>query len=539
MIGVIANQSDLAVVREFFQLFKTPWELWQTGKHYSIVLSACPGAPLPDADLIIAYGSDSCGPKDQLRRSDQPRPGSIVLRYRDTRFPVYLRLSTFEGQGKTVIVREDTNEVVGFETAGPNGKSVRIGYDLFREIRFLLSVGQPKEYAEIPTLEIHIAILRTLIVESGLPLAEIPPVPPGYEFILCLTHDVDFVGIRRHRLDRTVLGFIYRATIVSLLRFVTGQLAFGGFLRNLLAVISLPMVYSGLLRDPFDQFEQYLRIEGDLKSTFFLVPYKHIDGLSPTGRKSKGRATAYDVDDIRAEIAAILAKGCEIGLHGLDAWHDQVKAEEEREKLRQATGSYPTGLRIHWLFFSEGTPQVLEKAGFDYDSTCGYNDCLGFRAGTAQVFRPPEVERLLELPLHVQDTALFSSGRMDLTQEQGIQAIEEMVGKTRTTGGVLTVNWHMRSLGPERLWGDPYRYLLRLAENRDVWTAGGREVVAWFAQRRSAEFAEIDLERGRLRATSPESRSLPGLVLKWYNRPGSDRSIVEYTPWSGSVEFAR
>ena len=32
---------------------------------------------------------------------------------------------------------------------------------------------------------------------------------------------------------------------------------------------------------------------------------------------------------------------------------------------------------------------TLEKAGFSYDSTVGYNETIGYRAGTAQVFKHP------------------------------------------------------------------------------------------------------------------------------------------------------
>ena len=42
-----------------------------------------------------------------------------------------------------------------------------------------------------------------------------------------------------------------------------------------------------------------------------------------------------------------------------------------------------------------------------YDSTIGYNETVGYRAGTTQPYRPLAASRLLELPLHVMDTALF------------------------------------------------------------------------------------------------------------------------------------
>lgn len=461
-----------------------------------------------------------------------------MLNYRGKRFPVYGGVSTFNSTGTAIIAREDTGQSVSLEMLDRIPKTVRIGFDLFQEVRFLLSAGQPVEYAEIPTLEIHISILRDLIVGAGLPLAEIPPVPPGYDFILCLTHDVDFVSIRLHRLDRTVLGFIYRATIMSLLRCMKGQLTFGKLLRNLLAVLSLPLVYAGLIHDFFNEFERYLQIEGRLKSTFFLVPYKDVNGQSPYGGDSKRRSTRYDVDDIQQEIAVLLAKGCEIGLHGIDAWHDLTKAEEERERIRQAAGMDITGVRMHWLFFSTFSPRVLEKAGFSYDSTWGYNDRVGFRAGTAQVFRPPEAERLLELPLHIQDTALFSTGRMDLSPEQGMRAIEDLVGLSRETGGVLAVNWHMRSLGPERFWDDPYRHLLRLAERGRVWAAPAREVVEWFVLRRSVGFTEVNFEGRCIRLSAEKSESMPPLLLRLYNYPADSSGGVRDIPFSSSLAYS-
>ena len=35
----------------------------------------------------------------------------------------------------------------------------------------------------------------------------------------------------------------------------------------------------------------------------------------------------------------------------------------------------------------------LEEAGFLYDSTMGYNDAIGYWAGTSQIYKHPEVEK--------------------------------------------------------------------------------------------------------------------------------------------------
>jgi len=39
MIGVIPKVGEAAVVEEFFHLFKTPWELFQEGRTYDVVIA--------------------------------------------------------------------------------------------------------------------------------------------------------------------------------------------------------------------------------------------------------------------------------------------------------------------------------------------------------------------------------------------------------------------------------------------------------------------------------------------------------------------
>ncbi len=102
-----------------------------------------------------------------------------------------------------------------------------------------------------------------------------------------------------------------------------------------------------------------------------------------------------------------MTAGCEVGLHGIDAWLDSSKGREELEEIRRLTGASEIGVRMHWLYYDQQSPVALEKAGAAYDSTIGYNETVGYRAGTTQAYKPLEATRLLELPLHVMDTALF------------------------------------------------------------------------------------------------------------------------------------
>ena len=65
-----------------------------------------------------------------------------------------------------------------------------------------------------------------------------------------------------------------------------------------------------------------------------------------------------------------------------------ARGREELAEICRITGAADIGVRMHWLYAGEKSPAILEQAGFAYDSTSGYNETVGYRAGTTQVFKP-------------------------------------------------------------------------------------------------------------------------------------------------------
>ena len=280
----------------------------------------------------------------------------------------------------------------------------------------MLTVGQPAANANMPALELHIAFLRDLITGCGVPLVEIPPVPDGYRFIACLTHDVDHPSIRQHKWDHTMFGFLYRAVFGSLRDLIRGRLAVRDLVRNWVAALKLPLVHLGLAKDFWREFDdRYLELEKGLRSTFFVIPFKNRAGRHREGPAPGFRAAQYGAADIAGTIRKLRDAGCEVGLHGIDAWIDSSRGSEEVEEIRRLTGASKVGVRMHWLYYDRQSPQALEQAGAAYDSTIGYNETVGYRAGTTQAYKPLEASRLLELPLHVMDTALFYPAYLGLS----------------------------------------------------------------------------------------------------------------------------
>ncbi len=524
MIGVIAQDSEAAAVGEFFELFKTPWEYWRPGRPYDVVL--CTNGEYPEffqGQLLMLYSGRRL-PSDPESSAEEPKVGRArLLRYKDYEIPVYGNCVVFPHDDTALLVETESSRPAAFHPKQEKGKGkiLRVGYDLFEEFHFLLNFGQPVEHAGAPTLDLHIAFLRDQICAAGIPLLEIPPIPQGYRFIACLTHDIDHPEIRRHRFDHTAGGFLYRASIGSLLQVMMGQISVRALLTNWVAMLKWPFVQIGLARDFWCNFdERYRKIEDGLPSTYFVIPYAARCGQGISKLTAKRRAAGYGARDIEATLGKILTTGGEIGLHGIDAWLDSQAGLQELEEIRLLTSDREIGVRMHWLCYDESSPKRLERAGASYDSTVGYRETVGFRAGTMQAYVPPGASSLMELPLHVMDTALFFPGYLGLTAQEADGALAGLVDDAALFGGCLTINWHDRSLAPERLWTESYSNLLDKLRMRGAWFATARQAVAWFRQRRSVEFGPkgfVEELPASSSTRSDHASPLPALSLRTYN----------------------
>jgi hypothetical protein len=518
MIGVIVNSGEQNVVHEFFELFKTPWEFYRADRPYDVLLCGGDRPVGAMAKLVLLYAGRKLQIDDgQHIETSRESTHHSILSWRGNRIPIYGHAVTFFGPENVLLTREDSGECAAYLDQSEDGVLARIGYDLFGEIRTLLTAGQPPASANLPALELHIAFLRDLITGCGLSLVEIPPVPEGYQFVACLTHDVDHPFIRAHKWDHTIVGFFLRAVFGSLVDTLLGRMSILDAAKNWVAAIKLPFVYMGLAKDFWRDFDdRYLKLEKDLPSTFFLIPRKNDAGKRVDGQAPALRAARYEAKELTDAIFRLRTAGCEIGLHGIDAWLDSLRGHEELEEIRRLTGVAEIGVRMHWLYYNETSPDTLEKAGAAFDSTIGYNETVGYRAGTTQAYRPFETERLLELPMHAMDTALFYLSYLGLSPREASARLRQMTDNVVQFGGCLTVNWHDRSLAPERLWDGCYRELIQDMKSRGAWFATAGEVVSWFRKRRSAAFVTDPVEPSAVRVNvAYDQRSgLPGLRLR-------------------------
>jgi hypothetical protein len=530
MIGVATSPEYRNTASEFFELFKIAWEFCRNGEQYDAVI--CCGVNPSDvrANLVIVYSADELHFDRQHELHVRRQNSGNAASYRGWFLPVYSALASIENGHDPIQAK--TKFSLAREVGVGSQFFVRVGYDLFKEVDHLLCNGQPVQFANVPSIEIHITILRDLLIEYQIAFDEIPPIPVGYNFIVCLTHDVDHFAIRNHKCDHTILGFLYRAIFGSLVELFQGRKSARQVARNWLAVLSLPLVYLGIVPDFWSKPERYLKL--DPASTFFIIPKKGEAGLTPTGERRSRRAARYDVSQLQTTIGEILARQGEIAVHGIDAWRDTMKAKKEREQIQTLTQSPAAGVRMHWLFFGSESARKLDEAGFSYDSTFGYNETVGYRAGTTQGFRPFGAKCLLELPLHIMDTALFYPSHLHLSPEQGMVRVNAMVDDMRQFGGALVVNWHDRSIAPERLWDDFYVRLVAKLEAAGAWFCTAGQAAAWFRRRREVSFETSKTAMALTQAQ--DKHDLPGLRLRSYPSGSPSRITPSRVSGAGSSD---
>lgn len=111
-------------------------------------------------------------------------------------------------------------------------------------------------------------------------------------------------------------------------------------------------------------------------------------------------------------------RGHDIGLHaGYETYRSSERMAEElaavKDACRAAGFDQPEwGVRQHFLRFAfPDTPRIHEEAGFEHDSTLGYPEEVGFRAGTCREYPLFDAVagrslRLRERPLVAMDTTL-------------------------------------------------------------------------------------------------------------------------------------
>jgi peptidoglycan/xylan/chitin deacetylase (PgdA/CDA1 family) len=269
-----------------------------------------------------------------------------------------------------------------------------------------------------------------------------PPRYRGARFAVALTHDVD-VPWRWTRIG--VRGAAAR--LKSHVRARRG----GAALHEARGLARVPL-HKVRGTDPNWRFAEVAAEEAshDARSTFFL--------MAGHGHRADG-AAPEEYDRLRPRLVeTLLDAGAEVGLHGSYlAADDLERLARERALLAQLDGPL-IGQRYHYLRVDPHRNLApLAGIGFRYDTSLGFPDALGFRAGIAHPFRPWDFEHdrpanLVEVPLAAMDATLAEERYAGLSADAAKPQVLALLDWAAEHGGGFSILWH-----PERFDGPSAR----------------------------------------------------------------------------------
>jgi hypothetical protein len=200
--------------------------------------------------------------------------------------------------------------------------------------------------------------------------------------------------------------------------------------------------------DPNWRFEQIVaeeRRRGASGSTFFVLAGHNDphDGAAPE-----------TYAQLRPRLVATLREtGAEVGLHG-----SYLAADDERllaeEKAKLDALAPVEGHRYHYLRADpHRNLEPLARHGLRYDTTLGFPDAVGFRAGIAQPFRPWNFDSdapldLVEIPLAAMDATLAEERYLGLSAKRAEPQLMHLLDWAAENGGSFAILWHPDRFDP-------------------------------------------------------------------------------------------
>jgi hypothetical protein len=187
--------------------------------------------------------------------------------------------------------------------------------------------------------------------------------------------------------------------------------------------------------------------------------------------------------------------GGEVGLHAsYRSGDDEALLRAEKHDLEVLLGRPLRGLRFHYLRMRwHEVVGRLDRLGIEYDTSLGFSDRPGPRAGFSFPFRPWDHETgrpasFYELPLLLMDATLTESRYMHLSPSRGRKEVDRVLDRLAATGGGAAVLWHNdrfdRVYG--RGWGGVYEHLLDGIVARGGTAGTGAALCDWWKAERCA-----------------------------------------------------
>jgi hypothetical protein len=332
------------------------------------------------------------------------------------------------------------------------------------------SLAYKNDFLHRPIVNEHIELLWSWIVGFSL----------GYKrlnwwgqksFAVCLSHDVDHVIKNGNFLAAC------RHTLAVIFRFHKFKKAFHylkSYFQN----------RGDYKRDPYWTFDYILSMEKEhnLNSSFYFMASSSSD---PDFR--------YDINDgrIRELIFKLEAYGREVGYHGsLRSYNNKKIMYMEKKSLDAIVSNKPYGCRQHYLKFQVPvTWRYQQQSGILYDTTLSYAEHEGFRCGMCFPYKPYDIIEgkvmdIWEIPLIIMEGTLQSEMYRNLSPEDALTRIKNIIEAVKRHKGVFSILWHNSSFDYNwEGWGYVFEETMRYLGKSNCLSLSGSELIEYIGLR--------------------------------------------------------
>lgn len=332
----------------------------------------------------------------------------------------------------------------------------RVGRPLFAATyagRYNISTLVP--YAAIAMRGLQHAICQAL---PGAP--ETPRSPDGTcSHLLIPTHDVDYFPISRwHAVNRLLRNAVFSSVLAK---------------HSLLGMRQVGMAVQTALGNRPDPLNQIVHLAEEERRCGFTASYYFLT------RHAHRRDASYTLDNstVLDLMHWLESRGMEVGIHGSYTCMDHASGLHNEVADLRHHGFYPQGGRQHWLRYTlERLIPAMERAELSYDTSMGWSDRIGFRAGACFAFPPynfgkESAASFLEIPMVVMDQSL--QPKREGLSEMLQQATAVLAASRQMGWGGISLLWHPTAFGNAWLPSGVGQIFWKLADLRtscsDVW----------------------------------------------------------------------
>ena len=376
----------------------------------------------------------------------------------------------------------------GFSGGGPPIKNAaertEVNFDLFGQAFYQLSgyqeyileasgkrlrskagnISADSAVFNAPNVNILFLILESLIAETfGIGQVSQERYPQGKKFAVVLTHDLD--ALKKTPKDRVkhIWHGLNRAMRLAQSR------KFSAAAGEILKAVS-----KFIRRAQYNNIDYLSRLEEKNGVSSSLNVYvrskKNKSGLAnwfynPEYDVARDTALAKQLKDFAK-------KHFTVGIHGsYSSGRRHSLLQEELSLLEGILQEKIEGGRQHFLDYSVfRTPGVFQDTAIKYDTSVGFRDLNGFRAGAClpyYLYSLPDDQAtgVLEIPLVIMDGVLFD--RQDGTKESAWQSAQAILEKIKAAQGCASIVWHQRVFKNRDYpyWEEVYSMLINWVKN--------------------------------------------------------------------------